>query len=63
MVWNIAAGIIIGGLALGLTVFGAMLQLHAAGQGNERFESGWYIFWIGAGLSTWVLFFKAHILG
>jgi hypothetical protein len=63
MVWNVAAGIIIGGLALGLVYVGVAAQGEAYKHGNESFDGGWILALAGAGLSVWVVFFKAHILG
>lgn len=56
MVWDVAAGVIIGGLALGLILFGAAIQLHAIGQADERFYAGWWIILVGAAVAAWVLF-------
>jgi hypothetical protein len=63
MVWDIAAGMIIGGLAIGLIYMGVALQGEAYRHGDEGFAFGWIIALAGLGLSVWVLFFKAHVFG
>ena len=63
MVWDVAAGVIIGGLALGLVYMGVVIQAEAHLHGDERFDFGWIMALAGVGLSVWVLIFKAHVFG
>ncbi|HET7086032.1 MAG TPA: hypothetical protein VFI23_14740 [Rhizomicrobium sp.] len=60
MVWDIAAGVVIGGATLGLVVLGVALEGEALKQGNRDFGYGWLMAAAGVGLGVWIVFFKAH---
>ena len=60
MVWDVAAGVIIGGAVLGLPVLGLALEGQAKREGNDNFGHGYLMAAVGLGLGIWVLFFKAH---
>jgi hypothetical protein len=63
MIWNIAAGIIIGGGSLGLIVFGLTLAVASQRQRDENIR-GFGLVGALAGVAAvaWIIFFKAHIL-
>lgn len=60
MVWDIAAGIVIGGATLGLVVLGVALEGEAHKQGHSDFGYGWGMAAVGVALGVWIVFFKAH---
>jgi hypothetical protein len=61
MIWDVAAGIIIGGGAVGLVWSGISLTAEAALKGDDSVGC-WPLLLSVAGLAlgVWVLIFKAH---
>ena len=57
--WEIAAGVIIGGTALGMIALGLMLGAQMAADQNDSQWFGWWMAIAGVALSIWVVFFKA----
>jgi hypothetical protein len=61
MIWDVAAGTIIGGGALALVVLG-IRETALAAQAHDGEASGFGLLMGAAGiaLGAWVIFFKAH---
>jgi hypothetical protein len=61
MIWNIAAGVIIGGCVLGLLGLGVR-EASVGSMQNEpgQIGLGFLMMAAGIGLGAWVLFFKAQ---
>jgi hypothetical protein len=60
MIWDVAAGVVIGGSVFALIYFGAGAQMEALNYNDKNFGFGWLMVAAGIVLGIWIVFFKAH---
>ena len=58
--WEVAAGIIIGGGVLGLIWAGLSAEIISRSERRDSTGYGYLIALVGAGIGAWVIFFKVH---
>ena len=62
MVWDVAAGVVIGGSVFALIWFGAGAQMEALKHNDKSFGFRWLMILAGIVLGVWIVFFKAHFV-